>query len=112
MQGQVDLARYSHLPVGSMTGDWVLSTADAIYARCLRDAGHLLWISDPSLPDVAASDVGSNPAEELMENNQLTMEVCYKADDPLLTHMTHRSFQSAHLKQALVYSAETIHFKG
>ena len=112
MQGQVDLARYSHLPVGSMTGDWVLSTADAIYARCLRDAGHLLWISDPSLPDVAASDVGSNPAEELMENNQLTMEVCYKADDPLLTHTTHRSFQSAHLKQALVYSAETIHFKG
>ena len=31
----------------------MLDVADAHLARCLRDAGHLLWISDPALPDVA-----------------------------------------------------------
>ena len=75
MQGQASLARYCHLPIGNMTGDWILSTADAIYARCLRDAGHLLWMSDSSLPDIAAQDVISNSADELIENSQLTMEV-------------------------------------
>jgi len=55
--------------------DWVIPTADAIYARCLRDAGHLLWISDPSLPDVAARSSDSNVAEELLEKSQLSMEV-------------------------------------
>lgn len=58
-----------------MSGDWVLATADAIYARCLRDAGQLLWITDPSLPDVAAHSDDSSAAEELLETSQLTMEV-------------------------------------
>lgn len=52
-QERVQLARYCHLPVGNMTGDWILNTADALYARCLRDAEHLLWANDPTLPDVA-----------------------------------------------------------
>lgn len=75
MQGQAELARYSHLPIGNMTGDWVLSTADTIYARCLRDAGHVLWMTDPSLPDVAGRGTENSPAEELFESNQMTMEV-------------------------------------
>ena len=36
-----------------MTGDWILNTADALFARCLRDADHLLWAHDDTLPDVA-----------------------------------------------------------
>ncbi len=52
-QDRIELARYAHLPLGNLGGDWMLDVADAHLARCLRDAGHLLWISDPALPDVA-----------------------------------------------------------
>ena len=76
VQNQAELARYCHLPIGNMSGDWVLSTADAIYARCLRDAGHLLWIADPALPDVAVRSEDGEGAEQLLENSQLTMEAC------------------------------------
>ena len=55
----------------------MLSTADAIFARCLRDAGHLLWITDPSLPDIAVRNNDNEAAEELLEKNQLTMEVTF-----------------------------------
>ena len=53
LQERVALASYCHLPVGNMTGDWILNTADALFARCLRDADHLLWAHDDTLPDVA-----------------------------------------------------------
>lgn len=33
------------LPVGNITSDWILSTADAFFARALRDSQH---VSDPS----------------------------------------------------------------
>lgn len=33
-----------------MGREWLISTADLLYARCLRDAGHCLWISDPTIP--------------------------------------------------------------
>ena len=75
MQGQAPLARYSHLPLGNMGADWKIHTADAIFARCLRDAGHLLWIADPTLPDVAARSCDTNVAEELFERAQLSTEV-------------------------------------
>ena len=61
-QGRVALARYAHLPLGALAPVWVLGTADALFARCLRDAGHLLWAEDASLPDVAgAGDAESAP---------------------------------------------------
>ena len=55
LQEQVHLAQYSHLPVGSMHGDWALQTLDALFGRRLRDGGHLLWLADPALPDIAGS---------------------------------------------------------
>lgn len=75
MQERVALARYCHLPVGNMTGDWILNTADALYARCLRDADHLLWAVDSSLPDVAGpANAQEDTSRFLLE--QPTMEVC------------------------------------
>ena len=73
LQEQVALARYSHLPVGNMAGDWVLNTADALFARCLRDADHLLWVNDPSLPDVAGP--ASAPEDTTFLLEQPVMEV-------------------------------------
>lgn len=74
-QERVQLARYCHLPVGNMTGDWVLNTADALYARCLRDADHLLWANDPSLPDVAGPASAQVDTSRFLLD-QPTMEVC------------------------------------
>lgn len=71
----MQLARYCHLPVGNMTGDWILNTADALYARCLRDADHLLWANDPSLPDVAGPASAQVDTSRFLLD-QPTMEVC------------------------------------
>lgn len=94
LQNQADLARYCHLPVGNMSGDWVLATADAIFARCLRDAGFLLWIADPSLPHLAVHCKTNQAAEELLENTQLTMEVSFfwKTERPLYRPVSSHPF--------------------
>lgn len=75
LQERVQLARYCHLPVGNMTGDWILNTADALYARCLRDADHLLWANDPSLSDVAGPASAQVDTSRFLLD-QPTMEVC------------------------------------
>ena len=59
-----------------MAGDWVLNTADALFARCLRDADHLLWVNDPSLPDVAGP--ASSPEDSRFLLEQPVMEVSRK----------------------------------
>lgn len=58
-----------------MTGDWIQNTADALYARCLRDADHLLWANDPSLPDVAGP-ANAQVDTSRFQLDQPTMEVC------------------------------------
>lgn len=45
------LTRYAHVPLADLGGDPSLAIADALYARCLRAAGHALWVRDPALPD-------------------------------------------------------------
>lgn len=52
LSARLDAARYAHLPLASMGSDWVLDAFDALFARQLKDASHLLWSSDPSQPDV------------------------------------------------------------
>ncbi|DBA81285.1 TPA: hypothetical protein ACH3X2_006902 [Trebouxia sp. C0005] len=76
LQERVQLARYCHLPIGNMTGDWIQNTADALYARCLRDADHLLWANDPSLPDVAGP-ANAQVDTSRFQLDQPTMEVVY-----------------------------------
>ena len=44
LQHRVQVAQYAQLPLGAVKDDWVLSTADALFGRCLRAAGHLLWL--------------------------------------------------------------------
>jgi DNA polymerase epsilon subunit 1 len=52
----------------------MLAVADAHLARCLRDAGHLLWVADPGLPDVASR--GDDDAEEdLLLSDTAPLEV-------------------------------------
>ncbi|EFJ15355.1 hypothetical protein SELMODRAFT_445541 [Selaginella moellendorffii] len=49
---RIALCRYAHVPLGNLDSDWILFTADAFYARVLKDNQHVLWISDDGLPDL------------------------------------------------------------
>ena len=75
MQDWVQLARYGHLPVGNLGGDWLLDIADAHFARCLRDCGHLLWVTDPSLPDVASRGDDDAGEDLLLSPDPAPLEV-------------------------------------
>lgn len=46
LQARLRAARYAHLPLGSIGPDWLLDAADALFARQLWAAGHLLWTPD------------------------------------------------------------------
>lgn len=54
----------------------MLDVADAHLARCLRDAGHVLWISDPSLPDVAGR-ADDDAEDDLALSEPEPLEVCW-----------------------------------
>ncbi|KAK9824549.1 hypothetical protein WJX72_011249 [[Myrmecia] bisecta] len=73
---RIEIARYCHIPVGNMSGDWVLNTADAQFARCLRDADHLLWMVDPTLPDVFGKGDTDAAEEQMLEEHQ-SIEVVF-----------------------------------
>ena len=60
------MARYCHLPVGNMGGDWMLDAADAMLARRLRDEGHVLWDVDPTLPDLGFTAGPENEADQVL----------------------------------------------
>lgn len=51
LAARLQAARYAHLPLASIGEDWVVDACDALFARQLRDAGHLLWAADPAQPD-------------------------------------------------------------
>ncbi len=44
LNSRVRLAQYAQLPLGAIAEDWAVGTADALFGRSLRAAGHLLWM--------------------------------------------------------------------
>jgi hypothetical protein len=84
-QDRIELARYAHLPLGNIGGDWMLDVADVHLARCLRDAGHLLWIADPGLPDLANQGCDGGGAEDedlLLLHGAAPLEVIHRPCPP------------------------------
>lgn len=71
LEERLEVARYGHLPVGNLGGDWLLSTMDAFFARSLRDQGHLLWAEDRRLPTLKST---FDPIE-LFSGEERTIEV-------------------------------------
>lgn len=73
-QARLQAARYAHLPVASMGPDWAIDAADALFARQLRAAGHLLWVSSPDAT-TPGSGLATRPpdrAEALLLEEQRT----------------------------------------
>ena len=52
---RLGVAAYAHLPLGCLSDDWVLDTADVLFARRCRDDRVVLWTVDSSVPPLVAS---------------------------------------------------------
>ena len=74
--GRLQAAQYSHLPLSAFGSDWVIDACDALYARQLRDAGHLLWAQDHGQPDIIYR--AGNLADNLtLGETQSALELSY-----------------------------------
>lgn len=86
LQQRIELARYAHLPLGMQADDWILGASDTLFARCLREAGHLLWAVDGKLPDVAGqggADSALPSAQDMASlDGEKRAEVSHDSDTP------------------------------
>jgi len=57
---QLHFCRYAHVPIGNMESDYPAFIADLFYARALRHAGHLLWMSKGPRPDLGGVEEDEN----------------------------------------------------
>jgi hypothetical protein len=48
----VGVTRYANVPLAALGRDALMSIADVLMSRRLREAGHVLWATDPALPDL------------------------------------------------------------
>lgn len=55
---RVALTRYAHVPLAGLGRDALMSIADVLMARRLREARHVLWAVDPALPDLGKPTLG------------------------------------------------------
>ncbi|GAX75625.1 hypothetical protein CEUSTIGMA_g3069.t1 [Chlamydomonas eustigma] len=56
LRERASLSRYAHVSLSNLGGDAAVAVADVLMARSLRDAQHVLWLSDPSLPDLGVEE--------------------------------------------------------
>lgn len=68
----LQLARYANLPVGNLDGDLTLLTSDVFFARQLKEAHHLLWMSSSNLPDLGGSEGDDAVFSEELINPELS----------------------------------------
>jgi hypothetical protein len=71
-QARIQAAQYAHLPLCAFGADWVLDTCDALFARQLRETGHVLWAADSAQPDLASKPTDYAAASTLREQQRET----------------------------------------
>lgn len=54
LRDRATATRYAHVPLAGLGKDALMSIADVLMLRRLREAGHVLWAADPALPDLGA----------------------------------------------------------
>uniref|UniRef100_A0A0K0CTA2 DNA polymerase epsilon catalytic subunit n=1 Tax=Angiostrongylus cantonensis TaxID=6313 RepID=A0A0K0CTA2_ANGCA len=57
MKDYTDWARYLHVPIGSVPNDAGIFGLDLFFARNLQRAGHVLWASPSSRPDLGGKEL-------------------------------------------------------
>ena len=69
-----------------LADDWILGASDTLFARCLREAGHLLWAVDGKLPDVSGqggADSALPSAQDMASlDGEKRAEVSHDSDTP------------------------------
>lgn len=55
LRDRVGATRYANVPLAALGRDALMSIADVLMCRRLREAGHVLWAADPALPDLGGS---------------------------------------------------------
>ena len=94
LQNRAELARYAHLPLAAVGGDWRSATADALFGRALRDAGQLLWAVDPATPDLRGAEQRDEGQEAAFTDDQPRVDV--RASPPVTSaHFSHVLLPSA-----------------
>lgn len=58
LRERLALCRYAAAPLSNLGVDGSVAVADLLLARTLRASGHLLWVRDPSQPDLGAYGAG------------------------------------------------------
>lgn len=58
LRARLDVAAYAHVPLGTLQEDWVIDTADVLFARRCRDDRCLLWTVDNSVPPLVGRSGG------------------------------------------------------
>lgn len=52
LRDRAGTTRYAHVPLAGLGKDALMSIADVLMMRRLREAGHVLWAADPALADL------------------------------------------------------------
>mmetsp|Transcript_42312 Transcript_42312/g.135440 ORF Transcript_42312/g.135440 Transcript_42312/m.135440 type:complete len:1109 (-) Transcript_42312:20-3346(-) len=75
---RVGLSRYAHLPVSAFGHDWRMATMDAFFARKLRDAKHVLWMSRTGAPDLGSGEASEGALGEELSSPELVFPGSYR----------------------------------
>jgi DNA polymerase epsilon subunit 1 len=70
-------SRYAHLPIGNMSDDFAVDTADIFFSRRLQHNKYLLWMSNSSKPDLGGDDDNDMWVEE-HENPRICVPGAYR----------------------------------
>jgi DNA polymerase epsilon subunit 1 len=57
---QVEVARYSHVPVGNLPAETSTFVSDVFFARALKKQNHCLWVSPTARPDLGGREDDDN----------------------------------------------------
>ncbi|KAG1663133.1 hypothetical protein FOA52_000655 [Chlamydomonas sp. UWO 241] len=66
LRERAGMCRYAQVPLSDLGGDTAVAVADVMLARSLREAQHVLWVRDPSLPDLGVEEKEEADAESLV----------------------------------------------
>ncbi len=78
LREQLVLARYAHVPLAALGSDSSVAIADTLFARNLREGKHLLWVADPSLPDLGVQQRSEAASQGVFLAEELPLvELCH-----------------------------------
>ena len=76
--GRLSFCRYANLPIGNLSDDYAGLASDVALARGLKEANHVLWYSESTMPDLGGLEADMNLFAEEFSNPQVTSSGAYR----------------------------------